>query len=457
MDAVKAAELEAALKGKKVGPWEVVELIDNGKSAAVFKATDGKDLVALKVFDDELIEKYGDKTQLARIERELKLVGHNHPNMVTILDGGVDTITNNHYIVMEYLPGKNLKKCLNEIPVENIPALASQLASCGKFLEDLGLVHRDIKPENIVVLDNFTRLVLLDFGVLRPIGQPGLTDGEGIQWFVGTLQYSSPEFLLRQEEDTVLGWRALTLYQIGGVLHDLIMRKALFEEQSQPFARLVNAVQLDLPQVHNSAVPSYLIDATRIALAKDPALRTKLADWSSFDPPVDDDGAAQQAKQRVTNRSAITQAQPARPSPDAAANVDLVNSIVNALKVQVRTIRDANSTSLPAVNVSRRESVVSLRFNSSAAHGLATAVIIQIEIGVIDLSINAVQISASAFAKEVVHTSSNGACLMRGVYNTDALTSALENCIYISIDQAQAFGPNDAAVELSLEAVDIGE
>jgi serine/threonine protein kinase len=75
------------------------------------------------------------------------------------------------------------------------------------------------------LLDEFKRLVLLDLGVLRPIAGSTLTDANGIQAFVGTLQYSSPEFLLRQEEESLDGWRSLTFYQIGGVLHDLIMRR----------------------------------------------------------------------------------------------------------------------------------------------------------------------------------------------------------------------------------------
>jgi hypothetical protein len=77
--------------------------------------------------------------------------------------------------------------------------------------------------------------VLLDFGVLKPIGEVGLTDVDGQRVFVGTLQYSSPEFLLRDEEDDAAGWRALSIYQVGAVLHDLIMRRSIFEEFVNPY------------------------------------------------------------------------------------------------------------------------------------------------------------------------------------------------------------------------------
>ena len=79
MDKIKAAAWEASFKGKEVAGCLVEELIDHGKSAAVFKAVRKGMPVALKIFDDEIIERYGDKTQMARIERELTLVGKKHP------------------------------------------------------------------------------------------------------------------------------------------------------------------------------------------------------------------------------------------------------------------------------------------------------------------------------------------------------------------------------------------
>jgi serine/threonine protein kinase len=203
MDSVKAKLLEEQLRGQTIGKWQVQALINHGKSAAVFAGADESGRpVAVKVFDDELILRYGDSVQLARIERELELVGKSHPSLVGILGGGVDRLSGNHYIVMDHLDGPNLRDCLAEVPKERVPEFVRQLAAAARFLEDLGLVHRDIKPENIVLTHDLTRLVLLDLGVLRPISGSSLTDADGALPFVGTLQYSSPEFLLRSEEDT---------------------------------------------------------------------------------------------------------------------------------------------------------------------------------------------------------------------------------------------------------------
>lgn len=200
MDRLKAKAWEGDLKGREIAECEVISLIDFGKSAAVFEARRKGVKVALKVFDDEVIERYGDKAQLQRIDRELSLIGRSHEHMVEIIDGGKDKGSGNHFIVMEFLDGPNMSKCLKDIPICNVPVIIEQLASCCRYLEHLKLVHRDIKPTNIVLLNNYSKLILLDFGVMKPVGEVGLTDADGIQSFIGTLQYSSPEFLLRNEE-----------------------------------------------------------------------------------------------------------------------------------------------------------------------------------------------------------------------------------------------------------------
>jgi serine/threonine protein kinase len=208
LDRQKASELFDRLKSEELQGWHVTEFIDNGKSAAVYRARKGDVEAAIKVYDSDLVNRFGDAALLERMEREKWLVGCDHPNLVRILDSGVDKKTGNHFLVMEFLKGKSLSNCLWNVTDEEIEIFIAQLASAAEYLESLNLVHRDIKPPNIVITDEDRRLVLLDFGVLRPVGEVGLTDGDGTL-FVGTNQYASPEFALRQEDDSPDGWRAI--------------------------------------------------------------------------------------------------------------------------------------------------------------------------------------------------------------------------------------------------------
>jgi serine/threonine-protein kinase RIO1 len=72
MDKLKARELESRLRDKTFANYQVIEYLNNGKSAAVFKAqNDVGQVCALKVFDDDLVEKYGAEIQIHRIELEI--------------------------------------------------------------------------------------------------------------------------------------------------------------------------------------------------------------------------------------------------------------------------------------------------------------------------------------------------------------------------------------------------
>lgn len=442
MDSVKAQILLEKLKGKTIGTWEIQSYKNHGKSAAVFLGSDGKNTVAVKIFDEELIEKYGDKTQIARIERELTLVGKSHPHMVTILDGGFDEITSSHFIVMEYLDGPNIKECLPNIPSENVASLIQQLASAARFLEEHGLVHRDIKPENIILLDNYSRLVLLDFGVIRFVGEPGLTDGDGIQPFIGTLQYSSPEFLLRQEEDSVEGWRALTYYQIGAVLHDLIMRKELFEEYSMPYAKLVNAVQHATPTIQSSNVEGYLIDLARACLVKPAKARLKLLNWKSFEAPAAEPLIDDLAKRRVTNRVLLKRAEHILPEASPSlSSPQVVNELVDFLKKAVRLLRIDNEL-FPSIDTIFREKHrdrVVVRLHASEDHALEHALTIFIDIEVVDASARAVLLSTAAhWGKSIEGQPVSVDEFFKGPMDTVTIQRSLDTAIYCIIDAAQA-------------------
>ena len=456
MDHVKAKEWEAKFRGHAIEDWTIDSLIDHGKSAAVFKAvsaSSGK-LAALKIFDDELIQRYGDDTQLKRIGRELSLKGQNHPNMVEILGGGVHKESGNHYIIMEYLDGPSLSKCLTNVPEGNIPGLIEQLVSACEFLECHGLAHRDIKPANIVLLEDMSRLVLLDFGVLKPVGEVGLTDTDGQRLFVGTLQYSSPEFLLRHEENDADGWRALALYQVGAVLHDLIMRRPIFEEFVNPYAALVNAVQHETPSVNSEAVPSYLIDGCQMALVKDPDKRLALVSWEAFRPPVAT-SAGDAARQRISKRLLLADAQSKAVVDDGPAVAELLETVIDGLKIELRRIRQANSSIMPPLVVTRgpkRAPVLDIRIGASAEYGLARDVCMEIAVAVIDVEAQAVRLQARASVPaENAEEPQALVTVFKGPYSSGATSDRVEAAVLVALDQAQ----NGTIGRLSLAAVEV--
>lgn len=440
MDRVKANELEEKLRGVTLQEWTITDLIDHGKSAAVLRATNNVsgETVAVKVFDDELIAKYGDLAQIKRIERELSLVGKSHQNMVKILGGGFDHNSQNHFLVMEYLDGPNLKECLQDVPIENVPILISQLANCCEYLETLGLAHRDIKPENIVLVEELSRLILLDFGVVRPVGQGDVTDNDGVQAFVGTLQYSSPEFLLRTEEDSTEGWRALTFYQIGAVMHDLIMRKPIFSESTQPYARLVNAVQNDTPSINSKSLPTYLVETTKMCLSKRPSLRVELLDWSSFHPPEIFEDPLEAIRKRVSQRSNFDDSDQNHDSDNADLEISLREDVISHLKVKVRSIRNANRAAFPPAMVTRHGDMLRVDFDASASHSLRGELRIWLRVKVMDAATGVIEVEASGLLTRLNSNSpTDWFVVYQGLSSGGGLATSTETCMYSAMDQAQ--------------------
>jgi len=301
MDSARAKRMFAELHRQHVGGWVVTDYVAHGKSAIVLKAENGGEVGALKIFEPELVERFGKDIQAARVERELCLRGKVHPNLVRILDGGECRQHGVFYVVMEFLDCPSLAEVLADVPRDRVWLLISQVARAARFLEELGLAHRDIKPDNIAVSEDFRAAKLMDLGVLRPFGGSDLTDRDA-QTFIGTLRYASPEFLLRQEEDTPDGWRAVTFYQLGGVLHDMIMRQRLFEDLGEPFALLVDAVRHKVPHVKADDVPHDLALLANNCLIKDPKLRLSLVNWDDFELREVGPPTAADAKDRIRRR-----------------------------------------------------------------------------------------------------------------------------------------------------------
>jgi serine/threonine protein kinase len=280
MDKIKAKHLFEQIKGEKIKDIDIEGIINNGKSAVVFRGRNDDNLYAIKIFDNDLVDRFGAELQKQRIELELSTKGHNISNIVKVFDG--DHIQINgieyFYLIMEYIQGTNLKDYIenNTISTEFIVKVMNVLIETTEaLLKNMPpLVHRDIKPENIMVTNN-GEIILMDLGVLKIVSTPSMTD-IGEKQFIGTLRYAPPEFLIREENDSISGWQSINIYQIGAVLHDLIMKKPLYAE-IEPFAALVIAIKEDMPQIISTEYHPDLIQLAREMLHKEWKERLKLA------------------------------------------------------------------------------------------------------------------------------------------------------------------------------------
>lgn len=200
----------------------------------MFKVETPRGSRAFKVFDPKFLEGGTGPAERKRLDLQKKLIGHPCPYLVTVYS--VEEAEGTAFVEMEFCPWPQLSKCLSQIPDNEVPTLISQLVTAVRFLEGLNIVHRDIKPENIHVSPNFKTIKVLDLGVARVFeatesDDSAITDRQNLRPFLATAQYSSPEYLFRLDEPTPRLWKGLNIYQVGAVLHDLVMKSALFQDE----------------------------------------------------------------------------------------------------------------------------------------------------------------------------------------------------------------------------------
>lgn len=267
--------------------WTPPAFIDAGASGAVFEVahpTHGP--VALKVYDPSFFQGDHAVIEEKRIELQAATTGLNHANLIVTYSAAKLEKEGTWYILMQYCPWPSLQKALSGVPVEEIQNLIKQLAEVVVYLRDHDIIHRDIKPANIAISPDFKSLMLLDLGVMRSIsvGEGNGTDLDEKKRFIATAQYSPPEYITRNEDEGTKGFEALNIYQVGAVLHDLIMKRPLFNEEAESLNRyrLYSAIVQKVPLISNPAVPARTLSLCRSALLKHPDKRTAAISLECF-------------------------------------------------------------------------------------------------------------------------------------------------------------------------------
>jgi hypothetical protein len=139
---------------------------------------------------------FGETDIGARFRREGRTAARlSHPNIVQVYDAGEGEFEGREtsYIVMEYVPGGDLKRLIDRRSVLSGGELArlSAVAAGLAHAHERGVIHRDIKPHNIL-LDEAGSLKLTDFGIARALDA---TQATRTGSYLGTALYSPPEQL----------------------------------------------------------------------------------------------------------------------------------------------------------------------------------------------------------------------------------------------------------------------
>src|SRR4030042_6904113 len=141
---------------KKIGKYEIVDVLGKGAMGIVYKARDpdiGRE-VAVKAIHFDAVREAAEREEVIKrfMQEGRAAVRLNHPNIVTIYD--VCREGDLTYIVMQHVPGQNLQKLMDtgrSFTPEETGALMLPLLRAVDYAPQNGVVHRDIKPGNVVI------------------------------------------------------------------------------------------------------------------------------------------------------------------------------------------------------------------------------------------------------------------------------------------------------------------
>jgi len=184
----------------KLGPFELLEQLGKGGTAAVFRAYDpslGRE-VALKLLDEDVAQQnsqFGES-----FVREAQIAASvNHPNIVEIYSVG--QVEGLFYLVMELLVGRSLAEIIRDDgPLDEAAAveIGIQISSALQAAYSNRMTHGNIKPQNIFITTDGTAK-LLDIGLAKMASLETFAETDGGVW--GSAYYIAPESMGRNNED----------------------------------------------------------------------------------------------------------------------------------------------------------------------------------------------------------------------------------------------------------------
>jgi serine/threonine-protein kinase len=169
--------------GAEFEGYVVDATLGRGGYATVYRAHTAADpnrAVALKVLDDH----HRGEDQTARLKREFEFAHQlDHPHVIAVYQHG------HGWLTMELVEGGTANVLTARR--DQLRAL-SQIADALDFIHQHGIVHCDVKPTNILVSQEFSRAVLIDFGVALAVAE---TVGWHATRIEASLPYAAPELL----------------------------------------------------------------------------------------------------------------------------------------------------------------------------------------------------------------------------------------------------------------------
>ncbi len=250
--------------GKRIGRYQVIELLYQKDTSTVYKAHDTqleRD-VTLKIFihSKEYSKEFSDHF----LQEAKSLARLSHKGIVQILDYG--EYDGYAFIVMEFISDHSLTEKIIG-PMDWIDAVTwlIPISEALAYAHSNGVIHRDLNPDNILI-NSENEPVISDFSIAQIIESEETRDVTGTHVGLGSPEYMSPE----QGRGLTIDYRA-DIYSLGILFYEMVTGQKPFRGENG-MEVVIQQVTL-APPSPRKLVPSLPIQIEKIiltALQKDP-------------------------------------------------------------------------------------------------------------------------------------------------------------------------------------------
>ena len=264
--------MESDLIGRKLGPFEILELVGYDGLIEVYRGVETQQKLPVKIKIGARSEET-DAVFNTRFRRDARTIaGLRHPNIARLLDFG--QAEGGHYMVMEEVEGVTLAALLEEVRAgerilepADVAFVIRQVAGALEHAHKNGVAHFDLRPEH-VILTRSGQAIVTDFGLALLHSQVDIEEA-GIP-----TDYLAPE----QLADPRTAGPASDVYALGVLLYLIVTGELPFNSDSDvDYAlRHLNETAPD-PRFLNPSVSDSIAAVILKALAHSPGQRFRTA------------------------------------------------------------------------------------------------------------------------------------------------------------------------------------
>ena len=234
--------LKGEVDGYFLGGYRLLYRIASGSFGRVFRAVDPNTgrVVAVKVLRKRWAE---DAKMVDQFYREARLgISLRQPNIVEVLAVNKDPSSKQHFIVMEFVEGGNLREILKvrkRVPVPEALRLVEDATRGLAYAFSKGVTHRDMKLTNVLISSQGEGK-LVDFGLAQITGAApahnnvgGMSDTDADQ-VDRTVDYAG----LEKATGVAPGDTRTDIYFLGCTLYEMLTGRSPLDWSKDPRSRM---------------------------------------------------------------------------------------------------------------------------------------------------------------------------------------------------------------------------